>query len=226
MDEYELNGVRLALPEGMGGKRIGAKLQSGGYEGSEAQAVLRRIKPGFKVLELGGGMGYISALCARLSGAENVVTVEANPLMLPVIRANLDRNGYQAATLIHGAVTGDAVEGKSLLFQQGGQFWGSAIAGADADPDKVVEVPLLRISDLLAEHKPQAVIMDIEGAEQHLFDKKWPHHVRLVMMELHLKRYPDTVIKRIVDCMSDSGLTYDPQTSRGTVLGFRRVRQK
>jgi hypothetical protein len=43
------------------------------------------------------------------------------------------------------------------------------------------------------------------------------------VLELHPPRYSDTVIKRIVDCMSDSGLTYDPVTSRGRVLGFRRV---
>jgi hypothetical protein len=66
--------------------------------------------------------------------------------------------------------------------------------------------------------------MDIEGAEAHLFDAPWPDHVTSVMMELHPGRYPDTVIQRIVDCMSDSGLTYDPGPSRGRILCFRRVR--
>jgi hypothetical protein len=68
------------------------------------------------------------------------------------------------------------------------------------------------------------VIMDIEGAEEHLFDAPWPDFVRHVMMELHPGRYPDTVIQRIVDCMSTSGLTYDPGPSRGRILCFRRVR--
>ena len=68
--------------------------------------------------------------------------------------------------------------------------------------------------------------MDIEGAEQTLFDEPWPAHVRSVMMELHPGRYPDTTIKKIIDCLSASGLTYDPGPSRGRILGFRRLRHK
>lgn len=66
-------------------------------------------------------------------------------------------------------------------------------------------------------------MMDIEGAEEWLFDQPWHPELRFLVLELHPPRYSDTVIKRIVDCMSDSGLTYDPVTSRGRVLGFRRV---
>ena len=44
------------------------------------------------------------------------------------------------------------------------------------------------------------------------------------MLELHPGRYADTVIQRIVDCMSASGLTYDPGPSHGRILCFRRVR--
>ncbi|CUH68293.1 hypothetical protein TG4357_03496 [Thalassovita gelatinovora] len=37
------------------------------------------------------------------------------------------------------------------------------------------------------------------------------------------KKYPGTMIKRIVDCMSESGLTYDPVASNGRVIGFAWV---
>ena len=98
------------------------------------------------------------------------------------------------------------------------------IAEEGACPDTLAEVPQLGLGDLMARTRPHVVIMDIEGAEEHLFEAPWPGHVRHVMMELHPGRYADSVIKRIVDCMSDSDLTYDPGPSRGRILCFRRVR--
>jgi len=224
MAEYTVNGVSLAIPDEMLNVRIAGKLAKGGYEAHEAQAAAMRMKPGHRVLELGSGLGYIASICAGVAGPGNVTTVEANPAMLPVIRANLDRNGFADVTLLHGAVTGQGEDDAQIAFDPKKTFWAGRIADEDADPGKVVSVPLLPLPSLLAKIRPHIVIMDIEGAEQHLFDAPWPAHVRGVMMELHPNQYPDTVIKRIVDCMSASGLTYDPGPSRGRILCFRRLR--
>ena len=225
MPEYELNGVRLMVPDAMLNPRIAAKLQSGDYEGQEAHAVQQRLRAGQRVLELGSGLGYISALAAGITGAGNVITVEANPTMLPVIRGNLARNGFDEVEVIHGAVTGMEEAVAEVHFEQKSSFWAARLADEGSDPAAVVVVPMLRLNDLLARYRPHVVIMDIEGAEAHLFERAWPRHVKAVMMELHPRQYPDTVIKKIVDCMSESGLTYDPGPSRGRIIGFRRVRQ-
>lgn len=224
MPEYHLNGVTLAVPEEMLNPRIAAKLQSGGYEGHEANAVLQRVRAGNRVLELGSGLGYIAALAAGIAGPENVATVEANPAMIPVIRANLARNGFDAVEVLHGAVTGLDEAEAEVTFEQKPSFWAGRVAEEGADPASVVRVPVLRLDALLARFRPNVVIMDIEGAEAHLFERIWPRHVKSVMMELHPGQYPDTVIKKIVDCMSRSGLTYDPGPSRGRIIGFRRLR--
>lgn len=224
MAEFEINGVVLEVPDGMLNDRLRGKLETGGYETHEAHAAKMRVRAGLSVLELGSGVGYIASICAGIAGAENVTTVEANPDMLPVIRANLDRNGHQAVTLIHGAVTGQAEAGNTIAFERKKTFWAGRIANADSNPDAIVDVPLLPMPALLDDMRPNVVIMDIEGGEAYLFDAPWPSHVRLVMMELHPKQYPDSTIRRIVDCMSVSGLTYDPVASRGRILGFRRVR--
>ncbi|SLN63730.1 protein-L-isoaspartate O-methyltransferase [Roseovarius litorisediminis] len=226
MAEYELNGVLLSVPDEMINPRIAAKLANAGYEAHEAQAAQMRLRPGQRVLELGSGLGYIASICAAVTGPENVVTVEANPELLAVIRANLDQNGFGQVTLLHGAVAEMKDATQEIEFEKKKTFWASSIADVSANPDLVVSVPFLRLSDLLAEYRPHMVIMDIEGAEQYLFDARWPRFVRSVMMELHPGRYPDTTIKRIVDCMSASGLTYDPGPSRGRILAFRRVRNE
>lgn len=224
MPTFELRGVTLDLPAPLATPKIVQKLERGQYEGFDARAAAMRVKPGHRVLELGGGMGYVGSVCAGITGGRNVVTVEANPEMLPVIRANFDRNGHHEATLVHGAVTGNAVEGDTLDFRCGKAFWGSSIAGEDSPAEQVVKVPLLRIGALLAQYRPHVVIMDIEGAEEHLFDAPWPGHLRFLMMELHPVRYPDRVVQRIFDCMSASGMIYDTRASSGGVVSFRRMK--
>ncbi|WP_104018908.1 FkbM family methyltransferase [Roseovarius nitratireducens] len=224
MAEFEIEGLRLEVPDSHLNDRIAAKLASGGYEGHEARAALMRLRAGQRVLELGSGIGYIACLCARVAGAQNVTTVEANPDLLPVIAGNLARNGVDAVTVLHGAVGGMDGGAAPLAFDAARSFWAGHIADETSAAERLVEVPHLGLRDLMARVRPGLVIMDIEGAEAHLFDAPWPAHVRGVMMELHPGRYPDTVIQRIVDCMSASGLTYDPGPSRGRILCFRRVR--
>lgn len=224
MECFDLNGVTLGCPSAQLTDKIRGKLLSGEYEGSEARAVQLRLKAGHKVLELGAGLGYIGALAAQRAGAANVTSVEANPEMLEVIRANYRRNGGGEIDLRHGAVVGQEYEGDTLAFTRARQFWASRIAQAEDAEGSIVNVPALRIDGLLAELRPNFVIMDIEGAEQYLFAQKWPRCVKHVVIELHPKHYESNqVIKDMVDMLSRSGLTYDPVASRGTLLALRRV---
>ena len=101
MADYEVDGIKLSVPGKLLNDRIAGKLVSGGYEAHEARAVQMRVKPGQRVLELGAGLGYVSSVCARLTGPQNVTSVEANPVMVPVVQDNLDRNGYGAVTVLH-----------------------------------------------------------------------------------------------------------------------------
>jgi FkbM family methyltransferase len=226
MAEFEIDGIHLVVPDEMLNPKLSGKLSTGGYEAHEAHATRMRLREGQRVLELGSGIGYIASVCASITGAANVTTVEGNPNMLPVIRGNLERNGFGAATVLHGAVGGMKSAAEPIEFDNKKTFWAARIADIDTAPESVVSVPHLGLGDLLKTYRPHVVIMDIEGAEEHLFDAPWPAFVRAVMLELHPGRYSDVVIKRIVDCMSVSGLTYDPFSSRGRILGFRRVRDR
>ncbi|WP_299424500.1 FkbM family methyltransferase [uncultured Shimia sp.] len=225
MTEYTLKGVKVGLPDWLEGTKIEAKLASGDYEGRESAAALKRIKPGWKVLEIGAGLGYVTTICAQAAGAENVTSLEANPQMLDQIRDTLARNGQENVNLWHGAVVGDSHDGDTVAFRAGALFWGGGLVADGRSEKDMVEVPATRISDLLAIVQPDFVMMDVEGAEQHLFEQDWPKCVRHVVMEIHMAKYPKHVLQKMVDCMSRSGMTYDPATSSGRTLGFMRVRK-
>jgi FkbM family methyltransferase len=222
MAEVTLDGITLDLPARMTMPALLARLESGDFEADEAAAARARVAPGMRVLDLGAGFGLVSAILARGAGAENLVSVEANPAMVPVLRANLDRNGYGAARILHGAVTGGE-GGGTARFHVPRAVLGASLARPGVPRDELVEVPSLGIQTLIYDHRPELVMMDVEGAEALLFEEPWNPELRFLVVELHPPRYPARVIKRVVDCMSDSGLTYDPVTSRGRVLGFRRI---
>ncbi|MEO0487057.1 MAG: FkbM family methyltransferase [Pseudomonadota bacterium] len=227
MARFNINGVTLDVPNKLLRQKIKEKLTSGEYEGSEARAARMRVKPGWPVLELGGGLGYVSSICAQITEPGNITVVEANPNLIPVIKKNLRLNAASEVTVRHGAVVNNAYPEDTIDMQLGASFWGSSLAGGGGGGGRgaqdIVNVPALKLGPLLREHRPRVVIMDVEGAEARLFWRPWPRFVHHVMLELHPKKYGGATIKRIVDCMSASGLTYDPVCSKGGLLGFQRV---
>ncbi|MBF9047823.1 FkbM family methyltransferase [Rhodobacterales bacterium LSUCC0031] len=219
MYEFRLKGIDIGLPDGLATPDIVQKLAEGTYEEDEANAAIRSVRPGFRVLELGAGIGYVTALCAQRTDPENVLAVEANPALLPVIAENLKRNGVATAQLRHAAVTGISTEDPTTDFAVSDSFPASSLQGRG----RAVQVPQVSVYALLREHRPHVVLMDVEGAEADMFNRAWPCPLRFCVLELHPKKYQPRVIKKIVDAMSEMGMTYDPITSRGKVLGFRKV---
>lgn len=215
-----INGVEIHLPPSVTAPLVTQKLRDGTYEADEANAAERCVRDGFRVLELGAGIGYVTAVCARRTAPANILAVEANPALIPVIEDNLRRNGAGDVTLLHGAVVPRAEEGQTGTFRVQDHFPASRIAG---DGGRAVTVPLIGFHDLLRAHRPHVVLMDIEGAEAQLFDRPWKCPLRFCVIELHPRHYPPRAIKRIVDAMSAMSMTYDPGISRGKIIGFRRV---
>lgn len=57
------------------------------------------LRPGLRVLEIGGGSGYNAALLAELVGAENVTTVEIDASLAEHARRALSRAGYPVTVI-------------------------------------------------------------------------------------------------------------------------------
>ena len=225
MTVFTHKGIELELPDWLLGTKIEDKIRRGHYEKKEAEAARKRLREGMKVLEIGAGLGFVTSICAQIAGAENVVSVEADPKMLDPIRGNLARNGHGDVTLIHGAVVPGEYQDDTVMFRPGTLFWGGSLPQVPTSADRLVDVPALQLTTLLKQVRPKFVMMDIEGAEQHLFYQPWPRFVRFVVLELHPSKYDDNAIHRIMQCMGASGLAYDPVSSNGTTLGFKRFRR-
>ncbi|MEM8591442.1 MAG: FkbM family methyltransferase [Pseudomonadota bacterium] len=224
MPEFELNGIHLNVPRGVAGPKIFDRIRDGRYEANEARCAMERVAPGDRVLEIGSGIGYVTALCAKRAGPARVTGIEANPDLLPIIEENLARNGLSGVNLLHGAVAGGVDGDETVSFNIGPIFWGSSLLETPANVKRQVEVPLLDIHKLLDDLRPNVVIMDVEGAEASMFSEPWPDYVHTVCLELHPKLYLEGTIRGIFDRLREIDLGYDPHVSMRDVICLTKDR--
>lgn len=206
MARFRIEEIVLDIPDGMLVPGLRRALEAGRYEGRERQALRRHLRRGDRLLELGTGVGCLAALSAGIIGADRITTVEANPLILEVARANLDRNGAGAVRLIHGAAVPDAMAGGTIPFHVHPGFWSASLAPNPKLPTRRHDVLALGFHALLAETGANAVVMDVEGAEEILLDVPPPPAVRLVVLEVHSARYDASVIAQMRESLVAAGL--------------------
>lgn len=222
MEEFTVRDVRLQVPEAFLSTTLKDNLLRGHYEVSESAAVDRHLQPGQRVLELGSGCGYMAVRMARIAGAENISTVEANPDMLDVIRNNFSLNNVDGIRLIHGAAVGDAEGAETVRFKQSQAFWASAVGKKGQGGQGMIDVPALPLSSLLQEIRPHFLIADVEGAETDYFGQEVNDELQSIVIELHPNRYSPRRMNAIFKRLFRQGFAYQPYGTKGAVVCFER----
>lgn len=221
---FLLDGIGLDIPIACLSPPLKEALQSGRYEHSEAAALAHHLRPEDRVLDLGGGAGFLAIQAARIVGASHVHVVEANPDMQHALRTNLDQNGAEDCRLTFGAVVPDDYADENVRFHARKAFWAAAIAAPDRqDHPLVVDVPAIKIGELLSAVRPTFLILDVEGAELALSQHQWPDSLRMVVMEIHSGQYGAAGIHQVFEGFARAGLTYMPWGSRGETIVLQRV---
>lgn len=145
----------------------------GTYEPTVQELFARTIRHGMVVYDVGANVGFFSVLAARLCGGDGAVyAFEPDLDNARLARANLAANDFGQALVIARAV--GPTTGISAL-QLARYSGGHALAGADAPPDKVHEVPVevVRLDDFAAQpgvRPPDFVKIDVEGLELPVLD--------------------------------------------------------
>jgi FkbM family methyltransferase len=224
MAEFQLNGVTLVIPDDLMTDQLTRAMTSGKYESSEADALLRHLRPRDRFLDLGAGAGYLSSLAGAAIRARRVTGVEAGPEMARVAQDNLQRNGIEGGVIHWGAVVPDSYREAEVTFTVRRSFWASTLTPPEgAKNTRAVVVPALRFGAVLAQADPTVLSIDIEGGEQDLFDTILPADLRLIIMELHPAVYGKQGTKRIFDALSAQGFAYCPQGSKAGTVVFERL---
>lgn len=195
-------------------------IESGRYETREAQAVNALLQPGETVLEVGGGIGFLSAYCAKIGQAGRVVTYEADPGLISVIKEVHAANAVQAE--IRNEVLGDTC-GDTTLYRAP-SFWGSSTLPPNADSRReAIKVPRADVNQALKAIAPDLLIIDIEGGEHCLLEAIRTLNARAVVIELHPKVLPAQLLNAVFFRMFSLGYVYACSQSRGVIVAFTKV---
>ena len=91
-DRVSYHGVTLDLSDSVIGTDLKARFPLGLYEAAEVELIEERLPPDNPVVELGGGIGFISCFTnANIWDVEHVV-IEANPELIDVIETSRELN--------------------------------------------------------------------------------------------------------------------------------------
>ncbi len=171
--------VRVRLDERLSVKQQ-RKLAEGRHTIHERTLILPNLRDNDVVMELGGGIGMLSASIARQIGSGRVHSYEANPELEPLIRDNYALNGVDPEInlcMLHR-------EAGTATFHVSKNFSHSNAYVAN-DLTHEVQVPVKPLNHEIARIKPTVMIFDIQGAEGELLEFADLSTVRLLLVEMH-----------------------------------------
>ena len=216
-------GLRIPYDRRIISRDYRRKLRVWHYERTEIKAIQALVQPGDVVLELGAGIGYVSAFLAKNCRVREIHCFEANPELLPFIESVHRENGVEGIR-IHHAVLG--AEAGSAPFYIREKFVSSSLEpGTAAQQARIrrveqVEVrPARAAMDAIA---PSFLVCDIEGAEAEILPLLDLAGLRGAVIELHPQWIGQAGVAAVFETMARAGLTFYPDVSRGKVAAFLR----
>jgi FkbM family methyltransferase len=170
--------------------RIKAKLFLRGYEPVEINFVKRYLHPDRDVIDLGSSLGVVASHIGRkLNAGRRVICVEANPQLLDIIRANVNRNApHVQVEIVSGAVDYPADRREFVELALGFDNLVAHIVEDDAVPQGII-VPVISLSEIIRRYAVDdyTLVSDIEGSEAGLLemDEAALTRCRQLIIELH-----------------------------------------
>lgn len=228
-ETIECHGVKVPVVAQIVTPRLQRAMRKNRYEEGEFKALSKILKPGDRVVDIGAGVGLISAAAAKIVGPANVIAVEANPQMVPMIQETHAVNGVKGVEVLNG-VGVTRPRGKSIPFYLHENFWSSTMDEKRGTGEGYVgrtKVPEIDLNDLMARHRPTVMTVDIEGAELNLFDDLETTSLRSISMEMHPRFYGRGGCAHIMATLMKRGFVYDCRMSPGgSVVVLTRFRRK
>lgn len=205
--------------------RIRRALRQNAYEKKEFEAISAIVRPRDTVMELGAGIGFMSTVAARLCKVRAVTAYEANPALIPYIRAVHAANGVADRVTVRNALlAGEA--GDPVDFYVRKNLLASSMEPMQGDRDggviSTASVPVEDINAALSDIAPSILICDIEGAEADLLPRADLSGLRAAIVELHPQWIGQSGVQAVFDSMHRAGLTYFPKRSNAKVVTFRK----
>jgi FkbM family methyltransferase len=211
-----IEGIRIRVGRHMS-RRVERALSRGEYERQELRLIGEVLSPGDVVLEVGAGLGLVSAYCAQRVGSARVFACEADPDLEPCIRETYALNGVEPS-LDMCAVGARA--GRVMLYRDKHLVSSSVVRRRAGS--RPVEVPGKALNYLVERVRPTLLIVDAEGAERELFEGAQLPSVTKIVLELHDRIIGAEGTGRVRATLTKLGFKEDRRLSSPEHLVLRR----
>jgi FkbM family methyltransferase len=192
------------------------------FEKLEMQAGLALVPAGARLLEIGAGSGLVGAVLARHCKPHSVLSIEANPKLIPHINALYAANDLTDVIRVqHAVVLSQPDPPPEVEFNVRNHFLASSLTPLEGRSHPV-KVPVIAYSDLLRTFPHDAIMMDIEGAELDFLRHANLSGIQLFIAEFHRSALGREGMRECRNLLSRAGLQQDEAHSRGSVNVFRR----
>ena len=182
------DGMHIWTDEGSIHPSTKAALFWGLYEKSERRMIHAHLPRDVPVIELGASIGGITnVIRRRVDDDKIVISIEANPCLLPLIEKSLaDNEQGRLIKILHGAISYGP--GDTVPFAIDPISTNSKVA-EDAGADNVQHVPRLTLARIIREQglDRYSIVCDIEGAEHEVVAQDFAAfcNAGTVIIELH-----------------------------------------
>jgi FkbM family methyltransferase len=199
----DLNGIKIKTDFPCISEYMKSRLNEGRYEIAETKLIPEMLRNGDSVLEIGGGIGYLSSLVSRTGNCSDLVVIEANPDLIPVIHENHLLNGV-SAQVFHGVPKSNDSHA-DCDFYMSEDFWESSTVSSGGESIKSIKVPCIDIQKVIIQKKITFLICDIEGDEQHLFSWLNLSGIRAVVVEVHPEKIGKEGVEKVKKMIVQQG---------------------
>ncbi len=210
-----VHGVRVPTDPALLPAEIIDLIYEGRYERSEAELCRQVLRADDRVLELGGGIGFIGSLCAQICGSDRVLTYEANARVEGVIRRTHKLNRVSPLLRMRAV---NANGGEATFFVNDNIISSSLV---DREFGGEMTVPCDSLSAILGEFRPTVIVADIEGAEVDVLPSAGLATVERMVIELHPKIVGDARNETLIAALEEQGLFFESGV-RSKVAYFAR----
>jgi FkbM family methyltransferase len=165
--------------------------RTGVHELAVSEVIWRLVEPGDLAVDVGANVGYFTGLLARR--AKEVVALEPNPLLLPIVTENVAA-WAGSVTLLASAASESS--GTAQLYLPEGFDLNNGIASLERSGGRAYEVATVRLADVIGAREVGLLKIDVEGHELAVLDGTPLEQVRDVIFEEH-ERLPTPVSQRL-----------------------------
>jgi FkbM family methyltransferase len=218
----EIHGVRIPIDPRVISEAVTNSIRNGGYEATEAHCVSQVVEPGERLVEIGGGVGFISSLAGLQRRCDSIAVFEANPELVPLIEEAHRLNDVIAS--VHNVAVVARAASATVPFHICRDLWDSStLSVPETSLKRIALVPVAELAVILKERRPTILILDVEGGEAELLISANLAGVKKVLVELHQDIIGAPSIKAIFDRLSEQNFAYDARYSQRQIVLFQRI---